>query len=88
MSLFPTLTAMGITSLDQVARYTVKPNEGADELTIYFRRSENSFLPQSTEFRFTTPGKHSTAESDRPAIDSVLLSAISELDKLARKHQL
>ncbi|OMH31749.1 hypothetical protein BGP75_16650 [Motiliproteus sp. MSK22-1] len=78
---------MGITCLDEVTRYTLKQNQGADELKIYFQRNENSILPQSTKFSFTSPTTDSTAANDGPAIDTTLLSAISELDNLTRNKQ-
>ncbi|HEY5717195.1 MAG TPA: DUF3461 family protein [Motiliproteus sp.] len=75
MSHYPTLNAMGVTSLEQISRYTLQHDNGSDELKIYYRRPDDSPLPHSKKFRFGVTQGESTA---------TLLAAVDELNRLTR----
>lgn len=76
MSRFPTLTAMGVSSFDQIARYTLQNEEGAEVLKIYYQRPEDSVLPRTKKFQIAKPKDG----SDR---SQVLIDAVAELNSLA-----
>ncbi len=80
MQRYPTLSAMGITAVDSIARYTLKEGQTSDELKIYFHASEDNTQPHSMKFSFLRPaGERSTAAE--------LLSAVEELQQLTRQGQ-
>ncbi|MEH6651765.1 MAG: DUF3461 family protein [Motiliproteus sp.] len=76
MSRFATLTAMGVSSFDQISRYTLHSAGGAEILKIYYQRPDDSVLPRTKKFQI-------------PLLDGgggrsqVLIDAIAELDTLA-----
>ena len=70
MSEFPTLTAMGITDVDDIARFTVRHAAGEDELKVYFHPAKEGIQPASLKFGF--------AADDQ----AVLGQAQSELNRL------
>ena len=71
MSEFPTLTAMGITDVDDIARFTVRHASSEDELKVYFHPAKEGIQPASLKFGFSHQG-------DRV----VLGQALSELNRL------
>lgn len=70
MSKFPTLTAMGITDVDDIARFTVRHAAGEDELKVYFHPAKEGMQPASLKFGFS------------PNDQAVLGQAQSELNRL------
>lgn len=52
MSDYPTLKKMGIKSLDEVEKYTVRHQGDTDVLKIYYKRPKGSFMPRSKKFSF------------------------------------
>lgn len=71
MSEFPTLTAMGITDVGDIARFTVRHAEGEDELKVYFHPAKEGIQPASLKFGFS------------PQNDQAVLGlAVSELNRL------
>lgn len=52
MSEFPTLNKMGITSVDQIDRYTLRHQGDTDVLKIYYKRPKGSLLSRSKKFSF------------------------------------
>ena len=52
MSDYPTLKKMGIKSLDEVEKYTVRHQGDTDVLKIYYKRPKGSIMPRSKKFSF------------------------------------
>ncbi len=86
MTLFPTLTAMGVTSLDEISRYTLHTRGEQDELKIYYDRAEDSIQPHSKKFHFSRP-EADTGDEQGGAVSPALLNAIGELNNLTKRHQ-
>ncbi|UTW11151.1 DUF3461 family protein [Marinobacterium rhizophilum] len=81
MHSYPTLTAMGINTVESIARYTLKEGQTSDELKIYFHSAEGDTQPHSMKFSFQRPATgNSTAAAE-------LLSALDELQQLTRQGQ-
>lgn len=81
MHRYPTLSAMGINTVDSIARYTLKEGQTSDELKVYFRPAEGNNQPQSMKFTFQRPA------SDPGTAAAELLSAVEELQQLTRQGQ-
>lgn len=81
MSLFPTLTAMGVTSFDQISRYTLRTEGGEEILKIYYQRPDDCARPRTKKFQ--QPRSFSSGQTTRP---SVLLDAVRELNRLTRNR--
>ena len=79
MSLFPTLTAMGVSSFDQISRYTLHTEDGDEILKIYYQRPDDCALPRTKKFQH--PRSNSTNQTSQP---SILLNAVCELNSLTR----
>jgi hypothetical protein len=69
MSRYPTLSAMGVSSFDQIDRYSIQTRDRNQILKIYYCRPLSSSLPKSKKFEFNHQ-------------DPQLLQATSELDSL------
>ncbi len=81
MSLFPTLTSMGVTSFDQISRYTLHSADAEESLKIYYLRPDTSPLPRTKNFKF--PRTHDGSGSSSSAL---LLQAVSELNGLTSNN--
>ncbi|MEH6825802.1 MAG: DUF3461 family protein [Motiliproteus sp.] len=81
MSLFPTLTSMGVTSFDQISRYTLHSADAEESLKIYYQRPDTSPLPRTKNFKFprTDNGSGSTSSAR-------LLQAVTELNGLTSSN--
>ncbi|GAA3541486.1 DUF3461 family protein [Zobellella aerophila] len=71
MSVFPTLTAMGIQDVHEIERFTVRHESAHDELKVYFKHDADSCQPASLKFRFPH-------DDDRAAMHK----AVGELNRL------
>ncbi|GHA07481.1 DUF3461 family protein [Oceanisphaera arctica] len=71
MSEFPTLTAMGIKDVRDIARFTVRHASSEDELKVYFHPAQEGCQPASLKFAFSLQGEK-----------TVLGQALSELNRL------
>ncbi len=49
---YPSLTEMGITSPEDISRYSLQKSNNVDILRIVYKRQKGSFLPTSKKFRF------------------------------------
>ncbi|SBS35442.1 hypothetical protein MAQ5080_03175 [Marinomonas aquimarina] len=86
--MFPTLESMGITSFDNIEKYTLRYEGGFDVLKIYYRREKGSLLPKSKKFKFgratrtvlADGGKQQYREVSEPSL--VVLRAVDELSRL------
>jgi hypothetical protein len=89
MSQYPTLKAMGVNSVDDVIKYTIRHQGDTDVLKIYYKREKGSFLSRSKKFSFVR-GRRSIPIESRSAkgfeslsdISPQLTVAIQELDQL------
>ncbi|MEH6627761.1 MAG: DUF3461 family protein [Motiliproteus sp.] len=55
MSDYATLEDMGIRSFDDVSHFTVRREQKADVLKVYYCRTKGSLLPKSKKFTFVRP---------------------------------
>ncbi|MBY4678932.1 DUF3461 family protein [Marinobacterium arenosum] len=94
MSDYPTLTKMGIKSVEAVEKYTLRQEGNADVLKIYYKRPKGSFLSRSKKFTFVR-GRQAIPMQARGAegydqvkkISPMLLQALEELKALEAKRQ-
>ncbi len=95
MSDYPTLHKMGVTSVDQIERYTLRHQGNADVLKIYYKRPKGSLLSRSKKFSFLRGRsslplevQHSKAFDQLDKISPQLLRALEELKRLdARRRE-
>ncbi|WP_210396435.1 DUF3461 family protein [Motiliproteus sediminis] len=92
MSSYPTLTEMGITTLEEITKYTLRQEGDQDVLKIYFRREKGSLLPKSKKFKFGRHTKTVRVDSSQNKYKEIqetapfLMRAIDELHQLV-KHE-
>jgi len=93
MSDYPTLNKMGITSVDQIDRYTLRHQGNTDVLKIYYKRPKGSLLSRSKKFSFLRGRgslplevQHSKAFDQMAKISPQLLQALEELKQLDAKR--
>jgi len=89
MSEYPTLNKMGVTSVDNVDRYTLRHQDDIDVLKIYYKRPKGSFLSRTKKFSFISGRKAIPLEArNSKAFDSIvnfnpqLALALKELKRL------
>jgi len=90
--MYKTLESMGITSFEDIERFTLRSENNSDILKVYYRRQKGSFLPKSKKFKFgrarktvlTDGGKQTYKEIEEPSL--TVLSAVDELTKLVGKQ--
>ncbi|MEH6444864.1 MAG: DUF3461 family protein [Oceanospirillaceae bacterium] len=58
MSDYPNLEQLGVTSIDDVIKYTLTREARFDVLKVYYKRQPGSFLAQSKKFHFTRGQNH------------------------------
>ncbi|OUS30060.1 hypothetical protein A9R01_12500 ['Osedax' symbiont bacterium Rs2_46_30_T18] len=92
MSQYPTLASMGVTSLEDVVKYTLRHQGDADVLKIYYKRAKGSFLPRSKKFSFVRgrrsipiESRGSTGFESISDISPQLTLALKELDQIEAK---
>lgn len=96
MSDYPTLEKMGITSVDNVDKYTLRHQGDTDVLKIYYKRPKGSFLSRSKKFTFVRGRRGVPMElrntktfENMAKISPQLLMALDELKKLdARRKEI
>ncbi|HQU67955.1 MAG TPA: DUF3461 family protein [Albidovulum sp.] len=82
---FPTLTAMGVTSPDQIASYDLIDGESHDDiLKLRYQRPAGSFLPVTRVYHFarTPRASDSAAGMVDYEIAPTLSAALLELDRI------
>jgi hypothetical protein len=89
MSQYPTLASMGVTSVEDVVKYTLSHQAEADVLKVYYTRAKGSFLPRSKKFSFVRGRRSIPIESRSSSgydtitdVSPQLKMAIAELDLL------
>lgn len=94
MSDYPTLEKMGIKSVDNVDKYTLRHQGDTDVLKIYYKRPKGSFLSRSKKFTFVRgrrgiplEARNSHAFDDMAKISPQLLMALEELKTLDARRK-
>ena len=92
MSSYPTLTEMGIQTVDEIYKYSLRQEGDVDVLKVYFRREKGSLLPKSKKFKFGRSHKTVRVDSSHDKyqeiteMSSFLMKAVDELHELV-KHE-
>ncbi|GHA07466.1 DUF3461 family protein [Oceanisphaera arctica] len=88
-SQYPTLEQMGITSFDNISRYSLRREVRADVLKVYYHRPSGSFLSRSKKFTYARPKSNVAVEFQKTAewhqledTSPVLRQALVELHAL------
>lgn len=90
--MYPTLESMGITSTDDIEKYTLRYENGLDVLKVYYRREKGSLLPKSKKFKFGRSTKTILADGGQQTYKQVkepslvVLRAVEELGQIVGKH--
>ncbi|MGO2354118.1 MAG: DUF3461 family protein [Marinomonas foliarum] len=92
--MYPTLQSMGITSIQDIEKFTLRYEGGHDVLKIYYRREKGSLLPKSKKFKFGRSTKTVLADGGQQTYRQVqepsliVLRAMEELEKIVgRQHE-
>lgn len=87
---YPTLTEMGITTVDEIYKYNLRQEGDQDVLKIYFRREKGSFLPKSKKFKFGRATRTVRVDSSHDKYQDIsemspfLMKAVDELHQLVQ----
>lgn len=90
MTKYPTLSEMGIKSVEEIYKYSLRQEGDNDVLKIYFRREKGSLLPKSKKFKFGRSHKTIRVDSSHDKyqeieeMSSFLMKAIDELHELVQ----
>ncbi|MCV2401693.1 DUF3461 family protein [Marinomonas sp. C2222] len=90
--MYPTLTSMGITSIQDIEKFTLRFENNQDVLKIYYRREKGSLLPKSKKFKFgrstktvlTDGGQQTYQLVQEPSL--IVLRAMEELETIVGKQ--
>jgi len=92
--MYPTLQSMGVTSVDDIEKFTLRYEGGSDVLKIYYRREKGSLLPKSKKFKFGRATKTVLADGGQQTYRQVqepsltVLRAMEELEQIVgRQHE-
>lgn len=92
--MYPTLQSMGITSIQDIEKFTLRYEGGHDVLKIYYRREKGSLLPKSKKFKFGRSTKTVLADGGQQTYRQVqepsliVLRAMEELEQIVgRQHE-
>ncbi|MFT2110936.1 DUF3461 family protein [Marinomonas sp. 2405UD68-3] len=91
--MYPTLDSMGVTSFEDIEKFTLRFENGFDVLKVYYRREKGSLLPKSKKFKFgrstktvlTDGGQQTYQQVQEPSL--VVLRAVDELGQIVGKQQ-
>ncbi|MEO9656145.1 DUF3461 family protein [Marinomonas sp.] len=90
--MYPTLESMGITSIQDIEKFTLRYEGGHDVLKVYYRREKGSLLPKSKKFKFGRSTKTVLADGGQQTYRQVqepsliVLRATEELSKIVGKQ--
>jgi hypothetical protein len=90
--MYPTLQSMGITSIQDIEKFTLRYEGGHDVLKIYYRREKGSLLPKSKKFKFGRSTKTVLADGGQQTYRQVqepsliVLRAMEELEQIVGKQ--
>ncbi|MEL0635600.1 MULTISPECIES: DUF3461 family protein [Marinomonas] len=88
----PTLESMGITSTENIEKFTLRYENGQDVLKVYYRREKGSLLPKSKKFKFGRSTKTVLADGGQQTYRQVqepsliVVRALEELEKIVGKQ--
>lgn len=92
--MYPTLNSMGVTSVQDIDKFTLRYEGGNDVLKIYYRREKGSLLPKSKKFKFGRSTKTVLADGGQQTYRQVqepsltVLRAMEELEQIVgRQHE-
>ncbi|REG82664.1 DUF3461 family protein [Marinomonas pollencensis] len=91
--MYPTLESMGITSTENIEKFTLRYENGQDVLKVYYRREKGSLLPKSKKFKFGRSTKTVLADGGQQTYRQVqepsliVVRALEELEKIVGKQQ-
>lgn len=91
--MYPMLKSMGVTSIKDIEKFSLRLENGQDVLKINYRREKGSFLPKSKKFKFsrssktvlTDSGRQTYQNIDEPSL--VVLNAMEELESIVGKQK-
>ncbi|WP_196159554.1 DUF3461 family protein [Reinekea sp. G2M2-21] len=92
--MYPNLTAIGITDVDRIEKYTVRTEGKSDVLKIYYSRDKGDLFARSEKFKYPRQQKRVKVDSgtgtynDTSEIASTLRYVIEELDQIAKREVL
>ncbi|MEH6650103.1 MAG: DUF3461 family protein [Motiliproteus sp.] len=92
MSNTPTLEEMGIVSIADIYKYSLRQEGDNDVLKIYFRRTKGSLLPKSKKFKFGRAVNTHRVDSstnkyrETSEMSSFLMKAVDELHLLVKQE--
>jgi len=90
--MYPTLDSMGITSTENIEKFTLRYENGQDVLKVYYRREKGSLLPKSKKFKFGRSTKTVLADGGQQTYRQVqepsliVVRALEELEKIVGKQ--
>ncbi|WP_299879536.1 DUF3461 family protein [uncultured Cocleimonas sp.] len=88
---YPTLTMMGVTSLQEIERYSLQTTNDIDILRIKYKRTKGSLLPASKKYHFGRSENTFVSDSGSSTIENIkevspsLLAATAELNSIVDK---
>jgi hypothetical protein len=91
--MYQTLESMGVTSFDDIDKFTLRYENGYDVLKVYYRREKGLLLPKSKKFKFgrstktvlADGGQQTYRQVQEPSL--VVLRAVEELGKIVGKQK-
>ncbi|MFT5721985.1 MAG: hypothetical protein ACI9W6_002303 [Motiliproteus sp.] len=92
MSNYPALTEMGVQSVGDIVKYSLRQEGEGDVLKVYYRREKGSLLPRSKKFNFGRSYKTVRVDSSQDKYQEItemsafLMKAVDELHELV-KHE-
>lgn len=90
--MYPVLQSMGVTSYNDIEKFSLRFENGQDVLKIHYHREKGSFLPKSKKFKFGRSSKTLLTDGGRQNYENVeepsatLLSAMEELESIVGKQ--
>lgn len=90
--MYPTLDSMGITSTENIEKFTLRYENGQDVLKVYYRREKGSLLPKSKKFKFGRSTKTVLADGGQQTYRQVqepsliVVRALEELENIVGKQ--
>jgi hypothetical protein len=94
MSEYPTLNKMGVNSVENIDKYTLRHQAGTDVLKIYYKRPKGSFLSRTKKFSFVggrsaipLEARNSKAFDNLDNFSPQLVLALKELKRLDAKRK-
>ncbi|MCZ2723619.1 DUF3461 family protein [Marinomonas sp. 15G1-11] len=90
--MYQTLESMGVTSFEDIEKFTLRYENGFDVLKVYYRREKGSLLPKSKKFKFGRSTKTVLADGGQQTYQQVqepslvVLRAVDELGLIVGKQ--